>query len=348
MPARCRCWRARRGSNPATRRSTTISATLIGAPGAPRGALPVAHGGGARARSGRGGTAGEKARFRSRCRDRRSRGDDDAQVIEPAPAKVNLALHLRRRRDDGYHDLETLFAFTDFGDTLAVADGDGLTLTVIGPFADAVGDGDNLVLRAARALAGAAGCPAVAALTLDKRIPVAAGLGGGSADAAAALRLLNRFWRLDWPLGRLAAVADPLGADVPACVFSRTMAGTGRGDALSPVDFSSPGCRCCWSIRAWPCRPARSSPAGTGSTAGRSTFPRGGRHATTSPPRRSARPGHRRCPCRPRGERCRSSSACRGRGRHASRSIATREAAPRRRGRSRGTSGWWRTATALK
>ncbi len=162
-------------------------------------------------------------------------------MIESAPAKVNLALHLRRRRADGYHDLETLFAFTDFGDTVRVAEGDGLTLTVSGPFAGAVGDGDNLVLRAARALAGAAGCQANAALSLDKHIPVAAGLGGGSADAAATLRLLNRFWRLDWPPARLAAVADPLGADVPACVFSRTLAGTGRGNALSPVDFTLAG-----------------------------------------------------------------------------------------------------------
>lgn len=162
-------------------------------------------------------------------------------MIEPAPAKVNLALHLRRRRADGYHDLETLFAFTGFGDTVRVAGGGGLTLAVTGPFADAVGDGDNLVLRAARALAAAAGRPADAALTLDKHIPVAAGLGGGSADAAATLRLLNRFWQLGWPLGRLSAVADPLGADVPACVFSRTLVGTGRGNSLSPVDFTLAG-----------------------------------------------------------------------------------------------------------
>ncbi len=162
-------------------------------------------------------------------------------MIEAAPAKVNLALHLRRRRPDGYHDLETLFAFTDFGDTLWVEEGSRLSLTVNGPFAAAVGEGDNLVLRAARALAGAGGCLANAALVLDKRIPVAAGLGGGSADAAATLRLLNRFWRLDWPLDRLAAIAAPLGADVPACVFSRPLAGEGKGDALSSVDIDLGG-----------------------------------------------------------------------------------------------------------
>ena len=162
-------------------------------------------------------------------------------MIEAAPAKVNLALHLRRRRADGYHDLETLFAFTDFGDTIRVRVGDGLSLTVDGPFTAAVGEGDNLVLRAARALAFAGGCPANAALTLDKCIPVAAGLGGGSADAAATLRLLNWFWQLDWPLERLAAIAAPLGADVPACVFSETLAGIGKGDILSPVDLGLAG-----------------------------------------------------------------------------------------------------------
>ena len=162
-------------------------------------------------------------------------------MIEAARAKVNLALHVRRRRADGYHDLETLFAFTAFGDTLQVRSGAGLSLSVDGPFAAAVGEGDNLVLRAARALAAAAGVPADAALTLDKHIPVAAGLGGGSADAAAALRLLNRFWSLDWPLDRLAAIGATLGADVPACVFERTLAGTGKGDALARVDLGLAG-----------------------------------------------------------------------------------------------------------
>lgn len=154
---------------------------------------------------------------------------------EFAPAKVNLALHLRRRRDDGYHDLETVFAFTAFGDTLKVTAGDGLSLEVEGEFAGPAGQGpDNLVIRAARALADAAGIAANAALWLEKRIPVAAGLGGGSADAAAALRLLNRFWGLDWAEDRLVGLAAALGADVPACVVSRSCFGTGRGEELRP------------------------------------------------------------------------------------------------------------------
>lgn len=156
-------------------------------------------------------------------------------LTEDAPAKLNLALHLRRRRPDGYHELETIFAFTRFGDHLHAMPADTLTLQVRGDFAEAAGQGgDNLVLRAARALQQAAGLTTGARLVLDKRIPVAAGLGGGSADAAAALRLLNRLWGLDWPQARLVALAAGLGADVPACVVSRSIEGRGRGEDLVP------------------------------------------------------------------------------------------------------------------
>jgi 4-diphosphocytidyl-2-C-methyl-D-erythritol kinase len=158
-----------------------------------------------------------------------------AALTEPAPAKLNLALHVRARNADGYHDLESIFAFVDFGDTLHVAPADTLSLAIDGDFADAIIDDDNLVLRAARALATAAGRPAAGALRLKKRIPVAAGLGGGSADAAAALRLLARHWQLDWSLARLAEIGAGLGADVPACVHGRLQFGTGRGDRLTPL-----------------------------------------------------------------------------------------------------------------
>lgn len=155
-------------------------------------------------------------------------------LTETAYAKLNLALHLRRRRPDGYHDLETIFAFTTFGDRLTVAPAAVLGLSVSGEFAAAAGQGDdNLVLRAARALGKAGGTTAGAAITLEKHIPVAAGLGGGSADAAAVLRLLARLWGLDWPLARMVALAAELGSDVPACVESQTCFGGGRGEALS-------------------------------------------------------------------------------------------------------------------
>jgi 4-diphosphocytidyl-2-C-methyl-D-erythritol kinase len=152
---------------------------------------------------------------------------------DTAWAKVNLALHVRRRRPDGYHDIETLVAFAADGDRLTVAPADRLTLVVTGPFAAALGDDhdDNLVLRAARALADATGVATGAALTLDKRLPVASGIGGGSADAAAALRLLARLWRVDLPAG----LAMTIGADVPACVASITARGEGRGEQLEAL-----------------------------------------------------------------------------------------------------------------
>ncbi len=157
---------------------------------------------------------------------------DDA---ETAHAKLNLALHVRRRRDDGYHELETLFVFCEDGDSLRVTPSDTLSLKVEGRFGAGLEDDDNLVMRAARALRQASGHDRGAALTLDKRLPVASGIGGGSADAAAALRLLNRHWGLEWPPERLAELALPLGADVPACVHSRTMRGEGVGERLEPV-----------------------------------------------------------------------------------------------------------------
>ena len=157
-------------------------------------------------------------------------------LTETAAAKLNLALHVRRRRADGQHEIETIFAFTAFGDSLQGEAADALTLAVTGEFGAAAGEGgDNLVLRAARALAAAAGARAGAALRLNKCIPVAAGLGGGSADAAAALRLLNRLWCLDWNEARLVEIAAGIGADVAACVGSRTVFGRGRGETLTPL-----------------------------------------------------------------------------------------------------------------
>jgi len=154
---------------------------------------------------------------------------------EAAPAKLNLALHVRHRRADGYHELDTIFAFTHFGDTLTAVAAPALSLTVAGPFGAAIEIRDNLVLRAAAALQTEARYIAGAALSLDKRIPVAAGLGGGSADAAAALRLLNRMWSLHWPAARLAGLAAELGADVPACVVCGLLRGQGRGEIVTAL-----------------------------------------------------------------------------------------------------------------
>ncbi len=156
---------------------------------------------------------------------------------EPAYAKINLALHVRGREPDGYHRIETIFAFAEDGDVLEVGESERLELAVSGPFGQALGSGeDNLVLKAARALAQAAGIEARARLHLHKNLPIASGIGGGSADAAAALRLLVRWWQLSVAEDDLLALAAGLGADVPACLLSRTARGEGRGDRLQLLD----------------------------------------------------------------------------------------------------------------
>lgn len=152
---------------------------------------------------------------------------------EIAYAKLNLALHVRAREPDGYHRIETIFAFCEDGDLLRVEEGEGLSLSVSGPFSESLRAGeDNLVLGAARALAALCDVGRGAALSLDKRLPVAAGIGGGSADAAAALRLLCRWWNVSPSNDALHALAAQLGADVPACLASRPVRGEGRGDRL--------------------------------------------------------------------------------------------------------------------
>jgi len=162
---------------------------------------------------------------------------------ETAYAKLNLALHVRAREPDGYHRLETVFAFAEDGDLLeasAPAQAGAFELEVAGPFALALTDAsDNLVTRAAQALRSRYRVQAGVRLCLDKRLPVAAGIGGGSADAAAALRLLLRWWSLPHEMPVLHAVARTLGADVAACLDSRTVRGEGRGDLLRPVAADS-------------------------------------------------------------------------------------------------------------
>ncbi len=157
-------------------------------------------------------------------------------LIEPAPAKLNLALHVRGRRPDGRHELETLFAFCTDGDRIEgryTPDGEGMSLAVGGLFGEDI-SGGNLIEDAWAALRARTGHAGHTALTLDKRLPVASGIGGGSADAAAALRLLTSLWGID--PAHAAAVAPTLGADVPACLLSLTARGEGVGERLTLVD----------------------------------------------------------------------------------------------------------------
>lgn len=157
-----------------------------------------------------------------------------------APAKVNLALHVRGKRPDGRHELETIFAFCTDGDRLTGELADDLLLTVTGPFAAMLDDGpDNLVHRAATALAAEARVGKGVRLTLDKRLPVASGIGGGSADAAATLRLLTSLWGIDPAFAE--RIAPTLGSDVPACLLSMTSRGEGAGEVLTLVDAGVSG-----------------------------------------------------------------------------------------------------------
>ena len=159
-----------------------------------------------------------------------------AAIRELARAKINLDLHVLGRRPDGYHTVDTLIAFTAFGDTVDVAAAPDFTLSLAGPFAAGLpADDDNLVLKAARGLQALAGVRAGAALTVAKNIPAAAGLGGGSADAGATLRGLCRLWRIAPPAQDLQALAASLGADVPACLGSRPVRGTGIGTDVAPL-----------------------------------------------------------------------------------------------------------------
>jgi 4-diphosphocytidyl-2-C-methyl-D-erythritol kinase len=173
-----------------------------------------------------------------------------APFVENAPAKVNLTLRVLGQRSDGYHEIESLVAFAEFGDTLSFSPGGELALTMRGPnAADAGEDADNLVLKAARALAARVAGIGLGAFELDKRLPVAAGLGGGSADAAAALRLLARANNLPVDDGRLHDAARTIGADVPVCLDPRPRLMRGVGEILSaplklpplPAVLANPG-----------------------------------------------------------------------------------------------------------
>jgi 4-diphosphocytidyl-2-C-methyl-D-erythritol kinase len=164
-------------------------------------------------------------------------------LSENARAKVNLTLRVDGRRVDGYHDLESVVAFCDCADRLTLAIGPELNLTTTGPRAGDCGEAsDNLVLKAARLLGERVGDLRAGEFMLDKVLPVAAGIGGGSADAAAALRLLARANRLELDDPRLIEVARLTGADVPVCLSSRACVMTGVGETLLPLTLPKMPC----------------------------------------------------------------------------------------------------------
>ena len=162
-----------------------------------------------------------------------------ASVSLIAPAKVNLVLEIVGRREDGYHDLDTVMTTIDLADRVRLRASDRLDVRIEGRDAPAIEPGaeanGELAAAAARALAAAAGREPGVAIEVEKRVPVAAGLGGGSSDAAAVLRGLNRLWGLEWPLGRLSQVAASLGSDVPFFLHGGTARCRGRGELVEPL-----------------------------------------------------------------------------------------------------------------
>ncbi len=169
-------------------------------------------------------------------------------LIVHSNAKINLYLDVLERRRDGFTNIETVFQSVALYDTLEATPHAGdITLECNAPGLPV--DGRNLVLRAAKLLQAASGCDQGARLRLHKRIPIAAGLAGGSGNAAAALHLLNRLWGLNWPLARLLPLAGQLGSDVPFCLVGGTMLATGRGDRLEACPGTPPTC---WTVLVHP------------------------------------------------------------------------------------------------
>ncbi|SHH36329.1 4-(cytidine 5'-diphospho)-2-C-methyl-D-erythritol kinase [Ferrimonas marina] len=157
----------------------------------------------------------------------------------PAPAKLNLCLHINGRREDGYHELQTLFQFLDWGDRLRFTPRDD-GLVTLSPALPGVADEDNLVVRAARLLQQASGTTLGADIELDKQLPMGGGIGGGSSDAATTLVVLNHLWQTGLDEDALAELGLSLGADVPVFVRGRAAMADGVGEALRPVEIAEP------------------------------------------------------------------------------------------------------------
>ena len=163
--------------------------------------------------------------------------EEDGSVVEKAPAKINLALHVTGRRDDGYHELDSLVAFASVSDCIRICPAECDSFDIDGPFSGELKNGsENLVTKARDLLRERAGTGGPVHVQLTKNLPVASGIGGGSADAAAALRALVRIWQLDMGRPELARTGLLLGADVPVCIYGRACRMSGIGQNISPIE----------------------------------------------------------------------------------------------------------------
>ena len=165
----------------------------------------------------------------------------------PAPAKLNLFLHITGRRADGYHRLQTVFRLLDWGDTVHLRLRDDGGIHRVGESAVGVAEADDLLVRAAKLLQKEANIAQGVDIGIEKRIPAGGGFGGGSSDAATVLSVLSRLWGLDWPVDRLARLGLTLGADVPVFVYGHNAWAEGVGDVITPVDLPP-----AWYVLAFP------------------------------------------------------------------------------------------------
>ncbi len=161
---------------------------------------------------------------------------EDGARVWPAPAKINLFLHVLGRREDGYHELQTLFQLLDWGDEVRIRTTEGPGISRL-PVSYSVPESEDLVIRAAKLLQARTGCRRGAEIGVEKRIPPGSGMGGGSSDAATVLLVLNRRWGCGLELTDLADLGASLGADVPVFVLGRTALARGMGERLEPVEL---------------------------------------------------------------------------------------------------------------
>lgn len=153
-----------------------------------------------------------------------------------APAKINLFLHITGKRNDGYHLLQSLFAFADYGDEIRIEESNNFSLAINGPFSDSILSEENLITKSVTALENHTGRRANCKIRLTKNIPVGAGLGGGSADAAATIKALIDFWDIKVPDKKIDNIALSLGADIPACLYNRPCFVEGIGEKIIPIN----------------------------------------------------------------------------------------------------------------